>query len=60
MINSVLETSPYETEMYKTVQKTLEEAISDTSLKEQILIGVMINSMDADFKDSGYVKVKIS
>ena len=53
-----LELSPYDAEMYKTVLKTLVQAMTKMDLQEQVLIGVMMNSIDPDFHKSEYMKVR--
>ena len=50
--------SPYDAKMYKTVVKTLEQAMAKMDLQEQVLIGVMMNSIDPDFHKSDYMKVR--
>ena len=44
--------------MYKTVLKTLVQAMTKMDIQEQVLIGVMMNSIDPDFHKSEYMKVR--
>ena len=44
--------------MYKTVLKILEKAMAKMELQEQVLIGVIMNSIDPDFHKSDYMKVR--
>ena len=44
--------------MYKMVLKTLVQAMTKMDLQEQVLIGVMMNSIDPDFHKSEYMKVR--
>ena len=53
-----LELSPYDAKMYKMVLKTLVQAMAKMDLQEQVLIGVMMNSIDPDFHKSEYMKVR--